>query len=368
MSNRLQTGGCNAANFSGEVEKNLRVKRWFLILCVLALAVLSQGCAVGTTAEEPTPTPLPTAVIPSKPVYTVQYGDIARKLSITGRIGPVVSTQLYFKTGGRVEEVLVKSGDPVKAGQLLARLEGQARPSDLRRAEINLEQARYRLQLAEIQTPKSSPEYEIVINMRSLDVELAQLALDDLKQGIADTQILSPIDGTVLSVFAVEDTLAEPYRPVIELADLTQLEVRAEPTTDQYQLLNEGLPVVIMPVSGSGSAMEGAIRRLPYPYGGASAASTGEKEDGSARISMSQPPNSIGLEMGSVVRVEIIIENRTGVLWVPPQAIRKFQGRDFVLVQDGEGQRRVDVKLGIMGEDRVEILDGLSEGQTVMAP
>jgi macrolide-specific efflux system membrane fusion protein len=39
-----------------------------------------------------------------------------------------------------------------------------------------------------------------------------------------------------------------------------------------------------------------------------------------------------------------------------------------VVIQEGEAQRRVDVKVGITGEDRVEILEGLKEGQVVVAP
>jgi multidrug efflux pump subunit AcrA (membrane-fusion protein) len=54
------------------------------------------------------------------------------------------------------------------------------------------------------------------------------------------------------------------------------------------------------------------------------------------------------------------------VLWLPPQAIRTFEGRKFVVVQEGDAQRRVDVKIGVEGEDRVEIVEGLNEGQVVV--
>jgi multidrug efflux pump subunit AcrA (membrane-fusion protein) len=39
-----------------------------------------------------------------------------------------------------------------------------------------------------------------------------------------------------------------------------------------------------------------------------------------------------------------------------------------VVVQDSDTQRRVDVKIGITSDDRVEILEGLEEGQVVIAP
>ena len=66
--------------------------------------------------------------------------------------------------------------------------------------------------------------------------------------------------------------------------------------------------------------------------------------------------------------IEVIIEQKQDVLWLPPQAIRKFEGRKFVVLQDGDVQRRVDVTTGIESVDRVEIEEGVSAGQTVIAP
>ena len=56
------------------------------------------------------------------------------------------------------------------------------------------------------------------------------------------------------------------------------------------------------------------------------------------------------------------------MLWLPLQAVREFEGRYFVIVRDGDLERRVDVKVGIVDEDRTEITDGLTEGQVVVAP
>jgi len=66
------------------------------------------------------------------------------------------------------------------------------------------------------------------------------------------------------------------------------------------------------------------------------------------------------------VRITVVLERKEDVLWLPPQAIRTFEGRKFVVVQEGEGQLRVDVKVGIESEDRVEIEEGLTEGQIVI--
>jgi len=74
------------------------------------------------------------------------------------------------------------------------------------------------------------------------------------------------------------------------------------------------------------------------------------------------------VEPGDLVRVTVVLERKTGVLWLPPAAVRTFEGRKFVVVQEGAGQRSVDVTLGIESDDRVEIVDGLEEGDVVVGP
>ncbi len=56
------------------------------------------------------------------------------------------------------------------------------------------------------------------------------------------------------------------------------------------------------------------------------------------------------------------------MLWVAPQAIRTYEGRNFVVVKTDSLPKRVDVRLGIKNEEQVEILEGLEEGQVVIAP
>ena len=72
--------------------------------------------------------------------------------------------------------------------------------------------------------------------------------------------------------------------------------------------------------------------------------------------------------MGDLVDVTVTVERKDDVLWLPPQAIRNFNGRRFAVIQDGDVQRRVDIKIGIQAEERVEIEEGLQAGQTVVGP
>jgi multidrug efflux pump subunit AcrA (membrane-fusion protein) len=130
--------------------------------------------------------------------------------------------------------------------------------------------------------------------------------------------------------------------------------------------LEEGMPVTCMIADRPGVEIKGHIRRLPYPYGGGGRVSDVEAEDESTRVALETLASAPGLEVGDLVRVTVVLERKADVLWLPPQAIRTFEGREFVVVREGEGQRRVDIKVGIESEDRVEIEEGLTEGQIVI--
>jgi multidrug efflux pump subunit AcrA (membrane-fusion protein) len=144
-------------------------------------------------------------------------------------------------------------------------------------------------------------------------------------------------------------------------------EISADLDSDEMEKLEEGMRVSVALVNRPGEAVTGFIRQVPYPYGGGAAQGEVE-EDQSVRISLDVSTGEAGYELGDLVRVTVVLEHKENVLWLPPQAIRTFEGRKFVVVQDGEYQQRVDVKIGIQGEDRIEILEGLTEGQEVIGP
>ena len=83
-------------------------------------------------------------------------------------------------------------------------------------------------------------------------------------------------------------------------------------------------------------------------------------------VGINDPASSSKLELGDLVKTIVTVTKKDDALWLPPQAIRTFEGRKFVVIKEGAGQRRVDVKTGIESQDRVEILDGLTAGQQVL--
>jgi len=361
------------------MQINGYIQKGGIFICILLFLVTA--CTNQMAEEEPTPTPIPTSVVPLKPTYTVQRGDVIDQMKFTGRVSPVLEQELFFPTSGRVRNVYVKQGGKVTSGQVLADLEGiedlernlESTQLNVRRNELYLENAQNALELFKVTTPKWVRGYEYELAMKENDVELANIALEeaklslkDLEEIVSDSQIVAPFDGEVLTFRLTDGKGVEAYQPVAVIGDVSQLEVSAELRDEEMRRLAVGMPVSLALYSKPGEVLTGKIRKLPYPFGGGG--TNVEDEDKATRISVDASAKEAGFELGDLISIAVVLQNKEDVLWIPPQAIRVFEGRRFVVIQDGDLQRRVDVRLGVEGEGRVEILEGLEEGQIIVGP
>jgi len=349
-----------------------------LVWALLLTGFILSSCSGTSSKEESTPTPLPTIAALAKPTYTVQLGEVVEQLSFNGRITPINETEIYFRINGRIRKIYVKEGEAVKAGQVIADLEGI---DDLQRQvalqQLNLKRVKIYADIAQLNydifietTPSWPKEYEKQVAIQKHELELANLAVQEASLGllelqnvISDTLLLAPVDGEIISLEMGEGVEIQAFKAVGVVADVAHLEVSADVYSEITTKIAVGMEATIDPTSGLGRELSGSIRRMPFDL-----RSTGGGEDRTVRIALNGSATNAGYELGNFVKVTVVLQRKEETLWVPPQAIRTFEGRQFVVLQDGSAQRRVDVKLGILGEDRVEILAGLTEGQVVVSP
>ena len=72
--------------------------------------------------------------------------------------------------------------------------------------------------------------------------------------------------------------------------------------------------------------------------------------------------------LGDRVVVAAVLRQKGDVLGLPRQAIRAVGGRSFIVVQAGDGQKRIEITPGLQTPDRVEITGNGSEGAVVIGP
>ncbi len=194
-----------------------------------------------------------------------------------------------------------------------------------------------------------------------LAVEQAQLDVKKIADKIAAASITAPFDGEVLALDIRPGNSVEAFKTAIVAGDPSALEITADLEASDVAELSVDMPASIRMRNRPEQDLIGFVRQLPF-IGGRD--STVNDDDQAVHVALNN--KNVKLELGELATVIITLEQKGQALWLPPAAIRTFQGRDFVVIQEGAAQRRIDVKLGIKGEDRVEILEGVQEGQVVV--
>jgi multidrug efflux pump subunit AcrA (membrane-fusion protein) len=245
-------------------------------------------------------------------------------------------------------------------------------------------QARYRQAVREAEKAKVLHDYdtkllemEVTKNQQQLEwlkkgvdpvleqsLQSAQLKVGRLEDQVATGQLVAPIAGEITSLNISPGRAVEAHKTVVVIADPNDVNITADLTSNQLSVLEEGQSAEITMSSAPGKVFEAVIEQLPYPYGTGGGQAKVEDQDERVHITMFNPEEA-DLEVGDLVKVTVMIEQSGSTLWLPPAAIRTFEGRKFVMVKVDDRLQKVDVKLGILGEDRVEVLEGLEEGQVI---
>jgi multidrug efflux pump subunit AcrA (membrane-fusion protein) len=354
---------------------------------------------------------VPTAIAIEKPTYLVEYGSVTSQLFKSGRITSVNQNQLSFALDGHIATLFVSVGDVVRAGDVVATSDTaileqalQAVESDLslaqeqlviaeenkatnlRRAEIGVELVQLRLDFAVAEAGETpTTEQILAIELLRRELELAQLNLSDfdtvvdpelsnqiaqfqlqverIKSQIAQSTLVTPLDGTVTAVNFAEGDSVAAGETVLIISDLNQVEVQVLLLDRELQALSEGMVAFGTIPARPETSFPMTVRQLPFPYG---TGAEGNEADSFVRIAFDDPTQAT--ELGDRIEVAILLERHDDVLWLPPAAIREFNGRLFVVIQEGESQKRIDIKVGLQNENQVEIVSGVSEGQLVVGP
>jgi multidrug efflux pump subunit AcrA (membrane-fusion protein) len=226
---------------------------------------------------------------------------------------------------------------------------------DLIAAQRNLEQAELALEEAKQGT----------FNAQIKAVENAQRELEKAKKKVEDGRIVAPQSGELLAISVAEGDNTTAFDPVVELADPSNLEVAAELGAEQMKQLAEGQPADITLLSRPDVVLPSIIRQMPAPYGSGGSGAV-QEQDRTTRFKIMDLKGQ-QIEAGvTIVKINIVLEHKDNVLWLPPDAVRSFEGRRFVVVRSGDRERRVTVQTGIETDDKVEILEGVKEGDVIV--
>ena len=358
------------------------------------------------------------------PVRTalVEKGEVNSFLKVTGVVEANETVRVTSEIMGQAKEVKVKDGEEVNKGDILIalgdeqikiqvaqaqatldsiqassdKIKSGARPQEIKQAESALlqaklnrdsveenylrmeklflekaisqqqyEQAKNQYEIADVQYQSAQESYELVIegaaeeDIKSIEAQVRQTkaALDMAKYQLKNTQITAPISGKVTSITVSTGEMVSPSVPLLSIIDVSRIFVKVGISEKDISKIKEGQKVNLEidafleekfqgEVVSKGVAVDQISKTLEV------------------KIEILQP--EVDIPVGVFARGDILVKTNQDALIIPSSALTRKKDGIYVYVIEEGIARQKEVVLGIIQDERVEILDGLSGEEEIV--
>jgi RND family efflux transporter MFP subunit len=330
---------------------------------IAALCVCLAGCHKAEEAEAP-----PLAVS----VARAERGDVSEVVEVAGELSalPGLDVKLGPLVPGRLGAVLVAEGDAVREGQLLARLESTPLRDAVAQAEAQLAQARAQAVNAQAKLSRAQraldagvaaaqevEDDQLAVAQAQAAVKSAAAAVSTARNQLGRSELRAPFAGVVAHVFAAAGEPVDANKPVVEVARVEQVELRAP--------LAPLLAARVRAGQQAGLRVD-ALPQREFPARVIAVAPTVDPATGAALVRLRAENPQGALRLGSFAHARIVVEVRRGVLRVPEAALLADESGAAVEVVDKDAARRVAVKVAARDGRWAGIEQGLDEGVQVI--
>jgi HlyD family secretion protein len=348
-------------------------------------------------------------------IATVERGSFVRDVAADGQVVAAGSPTLYANVAGTVT-LKVHAGDPVTKGQVLAtidspdltaklsqedatlqglnidwrraRLDAEHKLLELRdayeqaqvdqktaqreldrsrkayelgayselqalKAEDSLEKAKFAFAQAKM-TYESQPEQNrFDIDSKKSLLDRQQFMVGDLKRQVESLTVRSPVDGQIGQVQIADRASVPKDAPLLTVVDLSALEVEIKIAESFARDLKPGMAADL---AGDGRTWRGTVS-------GVSPEVVNGQVTTRIRFGDDKPA---GLRQNQRLAVRILIDRRINVLMVDRGNFMDQEGSGFAYLVHDDVAERHPIRLGAASIAKVEVLDGLKEGDRIV--
>ncbi len=356
----------------------------------------------------------------------VKARDLVAVVTASGKIEAKTKVDILSDIQGRITKIAVREGDHVKKGDFLLQIDpaqyqaavSRARAllassqSDLLRARANRDQAQRSL-LRALELQKTNPSlitqeaveqaqtaYDVAeANLRSsqANVDQARASLAEAEENLRKTRLVAPISGRVTRLaveegeVAVPGTFSRDVGLLMTIADLSVILAKVQVDETDVVRLALGDSAEVSIDAFPDTAFTGRVTKISnsavLTATSTASGSTDRAVDFDVEIQLDNPPPAIRPDLSCTAR--IVTDVRKGALSIPIIALtvrenepvpselkpaadtgvgpRKKREAEGVFVVRGGFAYFRPVKVGIAGDEYFEVLDGVKEGDTIVA-
>lgn len=318
-------------------------------------------------------------------VLDVQESSISDQIRSFGTIRSQAVVDLNPQVSNRVTEIYADLGDSVQTGDRLAKIYELPFRDAYEQAQAQLRQSRVAFVRDSIQYTRQEQLFEsgaisnlefdqarATYNSARAQLEASQAALTNTREDLQNTVLRSPVNGVILSREIDEGDVATTGTVAFTIANLVGYETRLFLTMDDWDAVSVGLPVDLQMSNRRESIARGVVSRISPQL---------NPETGLGEIVISLVEVTPRVRQGVLAESRITLETRENTVVIPrtamienvetyiePETNTVELRRNYsVFVAQGDSIAvRQNLTLGLEQGERVEVLEGLEEGQNII--
>lgn len=310
-------------------------------------------------------------LIPAE-LHTIKPRGLVDTVRFTGTTHPIDQTIVKSRVAGRLAEVLVREGDTVAKGQLLARFETTELQAKANERQSSVEAARADLRWASRdRADKETLAARNIVSQAALDqsranaeqkasmVAMAEAQLEIARKNLADAEVLAPFDGVVGERIANQGESLPIDGKILALLDTSRVEVAAQmPAAD----------VVRMKVGQEAQVTLEGFGERPFRAKVTRISPTAQPGSRSILVYVEILDRHDGLRGGLFAMGSINVQEKGHALAVPAAAMRKDDQGDFVLaIENGMLARKPVGAIRTWSRGELVEVKGLEAGMRIVS-
>jgi RND family efflux transporter MFP subunit len=348
------------------------------ILSTLAVAALVAGGARWASQRQtaqaptaPTAAALPSIELAASDVFTAQTQTLSLGIAVSGALKATQSAVVKARVAGELQELSVREGDRVQAGQVIARIEPSEYQARVRQAQQQADSAKAQVDIAQRQFDNNQAlvnqgfisqtallNSQASLNGAKATHAAALAALDLADKSLADATLRSPLTGVVAQRLAQPGERVAIEARLVEVINLSQLEMEAALTAEDASRVRVGMTAQLQ-VEGVAQPVPAKVLRI-----------NPSAQTGSRSVLV-----YLGIQGREGLRQGLFAQGSLGtqslqVLAVPVSSVRTDKPQPYVqVVQDGK-LVHITVRTAERSEGEQQSLvavTGVAEGTQVLS-
>ncbi len=288
-------------------------------------------------------------------VFVVKPDTIENKIFMTGTLRASEEVELASESSGLIEEIYLKEGSNVRKGDLLVKINDSELRAQFRRAEfrLNLAEERERRQKQLLEKGGiSQEEYDATLN--EVNVLRAEVAL--INAQIEKTEIRAPFSGKLGLKYVSDGAYISPSSRIAGLQDIDPIKIDFS-VSERYATQIEVGNKVLFSIQGIEEPMVAEVYAMESKI---------DPDTRTLQVRAESNNKDGKLLPGAFANLELTLETIEDALMVPSiSLVPELEGQKVYIIKNGLVVPK-SVKTGLRNEARVQILSGVSAGDTVL--